>query len=773
MKKKSFLHFIPKIILILNSHIALGYSESDFLESKDLEKAYLEQNYELILNRLESTPLSNKEQHLLGRTYYQLHRYQEAIESLSALPQEDSVLLDLALSYFELKDYREAQSRFESLKSSKNSFIQTTASLYLAKIAIREQKWDAATRYLQLKESEIPLPSLQLEKEYLLAEIEFHKGNFLNVLKQLNHEWPVNPPISIITEKSLSLFVQAALKLAEKGDLTFLKKCEAYISLLPPIEIAQFYSTKSLQEQDAETLMKGRDVLKKLALESDRLYEAYLLLGDHAFKEGLKKKEAISFKQAFDYYSLAEPYTNEVCIKQIQALLQEGSKESLKQAKNYIAYLAKTEKSLSLLFDLERELKETPSHFTLEKIDNFHKLAMDGSYRDLQSYIVAILYYKTENYNKAADIFLEVDNGSFYKDQALYWAARALEKSGADQKKIQPLYFELYQNYPQSAYAADAFYHTYSEQEYLLGDKDSIKHLRSFVETYTDSPLLLKAYFLLGLDALRDRRSPSGKLVSRENLSEAIDAFQKVESLYDTFLKEHRLTLSELPQWHLLKAHAMLERAKANKEIAEKASAAKKEIFAAYAVEVFKQWLEQYTKEQRFHPLEEEAHFLFAELLFQNRQYEQAEALLHQLIGKYNELGITTSYFLAKSFALESHIAKIKNQNLLALAKINQAIEPHRAKLFDIDEYLTLLIDKALIFKDLNRIEEGMTQLSEVINYQAISSLRLKAMLLRAEFYATQGKRILAKKQLESLALKGGEWAQKAKEILDKEYKYE
>jgi hypothetical protein len=65
-----------------------------------------------------------------------------------------------------------------------------------------------------------------------------------------------------------------------------------------------------------------------------------------------------------------------------------------------------------------------------------------------------------------------------------------------------------------------------------------------------------------------------------------------------------------------------------------------------------------------------------------------------------------------------------------------------------------------------------MQQLSEVINYQAVSQLRLKAMYLRAQFYAEQAKPVLARKQLESLALKDGPWGQKAKEQLETEYGY-
>ena len=66
-----------------------------------------------------------------------------------------------------------------------------------------------------------------------------------------------------------------------------------------------------------------------------------------------------------------------------------------------------------------------------------------------------------------------------------------------------------------------------------------------------------------------------------------------------------------------------------------------------------------------------------------------------------------------------------------------------------------------------------MWLLSQVINENAISGQRLKAMFLRAEVYELQGRKELAKKQLVALSLKGGEWGLQAKEKLDKDYGYQ
>ncbi len=69
-------------------------------------------------------------------------------------------------------------------------------------------------------------------------------------------------------------------------------------------------------------------------------------------------------------------------------------------------------------------------------------------------------------------------------------------------------------------------------------------------------------------------------------------------------------------------------------------------------------------------------------------------------------------------------------------------------------------------------MELAILTLSKVVNDDAISGMRLKAMYLRAEIYAQQGRRDLSRKQLEATAKKGGEWGQKAKETLERDYGY-
>jgi hypothetical protein len=52
------------------------------------------------------------------------------------------------------------------------------------------------------------------------------------------------------------------------------------------------------------------------------------------------------------------------------------------------------------------------------------------------------------------------------------------------------------------------------------------------VDYFPDSPFLINANYLIGMDFKRDRKSPEGKWLRRQNLTAAIDSFQKAENIF-------------------------------------------------------------------------------------------------------------------------------------------------------------------------------------------------------------------------------------------------
>lgn len=370
-----------------------------------------------------------------------------------------------------------------------------------------------------------------------------------------------------------------------------------------------------------------------------------------------------------------------------------------------------------------------------------------------QLFLEGTLHYEEKNYKEAVSYFqklLELYPNSPLAPLALYWGGRA------DESEKKRYFKQLFENYPEHSLADEAYFLYFSPQEYLLGNRLAIKHLHDFKNKFPLSPLLLHAYYLEGLDALHDRRSPEGKWLSRQNLTEAIDAFQKVETLFDKFHQKRSDLLS-------LKHQAILERAKTNFKVAKTAKLAKKTIYLDYAKNVFHSLIASLTDKN---PLLEEALYYLSLTELESNDQENALKTLEKLLSSYEKQEIKEGYYLASGLYLKGLILG-NDTSLYDRALLSGA--PYLSN----DEVLTILIAKAETFRKTGALDAAMLQLSEVANYNTASSLRLKALFLRAEIYREQGRNSLAQKQLESIALKGGEWALKAKEQLDKYYGFE
>jgi tetratricopeptide (TPR) repeat protein len=107
---------------------------------------------------------------------------------------------------------------------------------------------------------------------------------------------------------------------------------------------------------------------------------------------------------------------------------------------------------------------------------------------------------------------------------------------------------------------------------------------------------------------------------------------------------------------------------------------------------------------------------------------------------------------------------------LMAEEAFNQAESSNENNVLSTDQKLELWIQQSECAKALQQMDKAMLILSKVINDNTISSLRVKAMYLRAEIYALQGRHELARKQLTATVNKGGEWAAKAKIQLEETY---
>jgi tetratricopeptide (TPR) repeat protein/TolA-binding protein len=606
-----------------------------------------------------------------------------------------------------------AKKIFISESRSPLLLIHLYSELGLAKIAREEKKYKIAKGHLdQLKEED------------------------LKTLSDLWHEW---------------LWTQSDLHY-QMGDYD--KALEFLERAIPKrnYELAPF-GPKSLLLQIMVWQKKGEaatdiGMKKKAALEAVNAYklleEFYPPFSDPKQASALYSLKACLFQDPQAYREASEHFKQiNRRLESASCLIQEGSEDSLKEA----GYLLENEDSP------QAELLRAEYHIkmgeALEAKTILFKNTLPPPFHEKQLFLLGKLAY--EEAFTAAPYFEELFQtypASPLVPDALYWAARSAE----DSKKL-AYYTRLYQEFKDHPLAPEAYFYCYNPQEYLLGNRTAIKHLHAFKNLFPNSPLLLNALYLEGFDHLHDRRSPEGKWLSRKNLFAAIDAFMEVEVQFDR--------LKENPE---LKNMAKLERAKTNFLIASQARGSKQSIYLDYAATVFQEILAD-----QLPSLEEEALYYSALILWHKGNPLEAKEGFQVLISK-SPFG----YYRSKSLYQLGIIEKELKSYPQAILFFGQALQ--EPSYLSIDERLDILIEKSESLRLNGDLDSAMLQLSEVVDYHAVSSLRLKAMYLRAEIYAEQGRLKLARKQLESLSLKGGSkdpWALKAKEKLQQEYGFD
>lgn len=375
---------------------------------------------------------------------------------------------------------------------------------------------------------------------------------------------------------------------------------------------------------------------------------------------------------------------------------------------------------------------------------------------DLLLHASATLSYRNNEFEKANETWKELINQypqSSYVAESLFYQAKCAEK-WQNYKEMKEQLLQLYTQFPQSSFAPYAYLNYYSQQEYLNGNRKTLKHLLALPTLFPSHPVSVIGYYLQGLNLKKDRYSDEGKIISHRHLTAAIDKFQRCEQLFNQI--ENQLADTEKAHLIKIKNRANLEIALTNFNIANDSQGTKKQIYLEYAEEMF--------NKIKSEELWEEATYYLGKVHLEKGEIDLCEKQFEQMISRYKEAGIDQSYYLFLLWFEKGLIAQKQRNYDKALEYYDKAefafdqISP--------DEKLTLWIEQSQCKKELKEYEEAMKVLSKVVNDEAISSLRVKAMYLRSEIYELLGKPELAKKQLEATSKKGGEWGLKAKKDL-------
>jgi hypothetical protein len=368
--------------------------------------------------------------------------------------------------------------------------------------------------------------------------------------------------------------------------------------------------------------------------------------------------------------------------------------------------------------------------------------------------------------------------------EVLFWRAYGADQQQHDSLKKEYLQ-QVYTLDPQSAYAPFAYFQFYTYREYMRGHRKAIKHLQTMPLLFPTHPLLISAHYLIGLNHKKDQLSEEGQLLRHKDLTSAIEAFQLAESTFDNLFKKDLIQSEQLAFFFQVRYRAQLERAQANLAIAQSSIGGKRQIYLEYAEGVFKELIRDFTSPRSLVAVKlihshtpypkvwADAELKLAQTYEEKKWWKEAEAVLDQSLEHYRQAQVTQSYGLMRVWYEKGKLAQRRGDDTAALQYF---IEAEKATLEHVglspNEKLDLWIQQSLCYKALNQLDPAMRLLSRVINDDVISPFRVKAMLLRAEIYELQGRPELAIKQLEATARKGGEWALKAQEKLEKVYGY-
>lgn len=684
----------------------------------------------------------------LGQQEAAIQAFESYLNNSRPLDFENEVRLELGLIHLQLGNLRLARSQLESISGkSQKPQIYCQAVLNLAKIHLKENELEKALHLLTDLDQKLP-PNDLLRPEYafLSGETCLRLNDFSRAI-----DWLEKALLPEAPWQAEALYQLGWAHLHCAPDSHHLQQAENIFQTLinqsplkekAALALAQCYLNQSLPDKAAKLLS---DNSLPASLEGQGLS---LLFNARA---------ASSFAEKERYYQqLTEgPYQN-------TTVFAEGWFE-----RGLNAYEECTTRDSAQVQALALRTCSEAYHLLKNSDETRANLALCLTGR---------LHFRQKHYDDAEKPFLHIIQNYFHSPlitEALFWAAKCSDEKG-DREKSRDYRRRLFEEYPNAPCSDEAYFNYYRYRDYVQGDRAAIKHLQSMRSRFPDSVYLVIAYYLIGMDEMRDRKTVQGKWIRKKNLNDAIDAFQEVETTFDRLDAAKKVPAEERVFFINVRYRATLERASANLAIAEESQGAKRRIFLQYAAEVLDQIRNDFkdphhpltsllAKGDAYPSLLEESSYWLAQTHIKMQDDRAAETLLLEILDTYRSSHIATGYYLSRTWYELGLIAMHRQEFTKALQAFSLAEKAAQENLISSDQKIDLWIQQSLCHREMKDLDQAMLILSKAINDDTISSLRVKAMYLRAEIYALQGRHDLARKQLEATAKKGGEWALKAK----------
>ncbi len=709
---------------------------------------------------------------------------QKALTFLSQIPPSflpEGCLYLKGWAFLGLGHPKKALSCFERLMAQATPSLWYSALLRAAlaaclRLALETEDKQSANHFLSQGRSYLAqLQDAPALKTALSAQISEKSTHLLSIDFYLIQSHLQNDPVSY--ERAIDLIQKKTPALSEEELLEVLFKQAA----AAPSQTERERLLNELKERwRTSSFQTARLLFFKGLVELHtglRLDKQLLYGGKEAFK-----RAADAFGCCADGAALAPSICLEAKKYQALALFalpDRGSQMGAWQAANELSAASTETFSDGILLACKIALKLNEPFFLRQAEELLKRIEKPVA---TKIYLEGLIALKLGKLEEADAFFCSLIDDKDLACQAWFWRgdiARLQSK-----KELQIAYFQsCCANNPSHPFAPFAYFYCYTPLEYMHGGKKALKHLEAMPLLFPDHPLAVNASFLLGLSCIKDLLSEEGKIIRKRDLSKAIEAFNCAESRFESLVAQNKIAQSELAYYAHLRDRACLERAKANFQIAREAEGGKKSIYQLYTEELLCTLIAAFETDSLstkqggvcapHSNVWAEASLYLARLYQEQNFSEKACAALDHMLELFHKGAVAKSPFLMSACTLRGKLAYQLGFFEQALAFFDWAESASGTSAStNPSEKLELWILQSLCCKELARFDEAMRLLSKVINDETVSSLRVKAMLMRADLYEQTGRPKLAIKQLEAAYQKGGAFGKQAKEKLEKYYGY-
>ena len=498
-----------------------------------------------------------------------------------------------------------------------------------------------------------------------------------------------------------------------------------------------------------------------------------------------------SLSKSFDYLYPKEPKAAALALKQqVYAHYYQQTREGLLKSLSIVSRLLNQYRN-DLFPQLDNpdeiyflqglissQLLDSAEHetfFTIAENSLMHCIESypKGLYLQRSLHLLGTLYLQEGSYERAEQTFLELAKQpplNFFAGEAWYWASEAASHSDTNVKKVQQYRKRVFELTPDSVYADAAFFRYFSYRDYLSGKEAAMEHLNELEERFPYSPYQMNAQYLLGIDALNEKKQSNGKVARSQEPEKAIAHFEQAVKLYDLL----PIPDSKKEYFTLVRYRSLIEQANSYLRLEKPENAITILLSVYQEFQTPDHPISSLVREsEQKEKIEEESANLLVQCYLDQNQDGDAGNILSEILERYHLTKTTRGYFLSRAWYQRGVLAMRKKDHIFANQCFRHAEDAAKGKVLSTDELLDLWIQQSISYEKQEKMDEAMLILSKVINYDAVSSERLRAMYLRAEIYENQGRKDLARRQLQATASKGGPWSIKAKEKLEKYHGYQ